>query len=88
VDKAKPFKILKRIDARHPVVRRKFKRIRHQTNGARDWFDRLRRANPTLFAHWSRVVATAEHGGPCDSIGSRAVLGVGAEIPMEFTSPR
>src|SRR5450631_604522 len=22
------------------------------TKGARDWFDRLRRANPALFAHW------------------------------------
>src|SRR5262245_54876231 len=32
--------------------RRKFKRMRHQTKGARDWFDRLRRANPALFAHW------------------------------------
>src|SRR5215469_5672893 len=44
---------LKRIDA-YVIrwVRRKFKRMRHQTKGARDWFDRLRRANPTLFAHW------------------------------------
>jgi hypothetical protein len=33
--------------------RRKFKRMRHQTKGARDWFDRVRRANPTLFAHWT-----------------------------------
>lgn len=33
-------------------ARRKFKRMRHQTKGARDWFDRLRRTNPTLFAHW------------------------------------
>jgi len=33
-------------------ARRKFKRLRHQTKGARDWFDRLRRANPTLLAHW------------------------------------
>jgi group II intron reverse transcriptase/maturase len=33
-------------------ARRKFKRLRHQTKGARDWFDRLRRANPKLFAHW------------------------------------
>jgi Group II intron, maturase-specific domain len=44
---------LKRIDlyvirwARH-----KFKRLRHQTKGARDWFARLVRANPKLFAHW------------------------------------
>jgi len=44
---------LKRIDA-YVIrwVRRKFKRMRHQTKGARDWFDRLRRANPELFAHW------------------------------------
>jgi hypothetical protein len=31
---------------------RKFKRLRRKTKGARDWFDRLHRANPTLFAHW------------------------------------
>jgi hypothetical protein len=45
---------LKRIDA-YVIrwVRRKFKRMRHQTKGARDWFDRIRRANPTLFAHWT-----------------------------------
>jgi group II intron reverse transcriptase/maturase len=33
-------------------ARRKFKRLRRKTKGARDWFDRLRRANPALFAHW------------------------------------
>ncbi len=33
-------------------ARRKFKRLRRKTKGARDWFDRLRRANPRLFAHW------------------------------------
>jgi RNA-directed DNA polymerase len=33
-------------------ARRKFERLRRKTKGARDWFDRLRRANPTLFAHW------------------------------------
>ena len=33
-------------------ARRKFKRLRHQTKGARDWFARLVRANPKLFAHW------------------------------------
>jgi hypothetical protein len=32
--------------------RRQFKRMRHRTKGARDWFDRFRRANPHLFAHW------------------------------------
>ena len=44
---------LKRIDA-YVIrwARRKFKRMVHQTKGARDWFDRLRRATPTLFAHW------------------------------------
>jgi hypothetical protein len=37
---------LKRIDA-YVIrwARRKFKRMRHQTKGARDWFDRLRRTN-------------------------------------------
>jgi hypothetical protein len=45
---------LKRIDA-YVIkwARRKFKRMRHQTKGARDWFDRFRRANPKLLAHWS-----------------------------------
>ncbi|MFM9943244.1 MAG: group II intron maturase-specific domain-containing protein [Hyphomicrobiaceae bacterium] len=33
-------------------ARRKYKRMVHQTKGARDWFDRIRRANPKLFAHW------------------------------------
>ena len=33
-------------------ARRKFKRLRLKTKGARDWFDRLRRTNPTPFAHW------------------------------------
>jgi RNA-directed DNA polymerase len=44
---------LKRIDA-YVIrwARRKFKRMRHQTKGARDWFDRLHRVNPQLFAHW------------------------------------
>jgi hypothetical protein len=34
-------------------ARRKYKRLRPRTKGARDWLERLRRANPTLFAHWS-----------------------------------
>ena len=40
---------LKRIDA-YVIrwARRKFKRMRHQTKGARDWFDRLHRATPAL----------------------------------------
>jgi len=45
--------LLKRIDA-YVIrwARRKFKRMRHRTKGARDWFDRFRRTNPHLFAHW------------------------------------
>ena len=45
---------LKRIDA-YVIrwARRKFKRMRHQTKGARDWLDRLHSANPILFAHWT-----------------------------------
>jgi RNA-directed DNA polymerase len=44
---------LKRIDAYVTRwARRKYKRMVHWTKGARDWFDRLRRTNPTLFAHW------------------------------------
>jgi group II intron reverse transcriptase/maturase len=31
---------------------RKFKRFRHNTEGARDWLERLRCANPTLLVHW------------------------------------
>jgi group II intron reverse transcriptase/maturase len=44
---------LQRIDA-YVIrwARRKFKRMRHQTKGARDWFGRFRRANRLLFAHW------------------------------------
>ncbi len=44
---------LKRIDA--SVIRwarRKFKRLRRRPKGAREWLARIRRANPTLFAHW------------------------------------
>jgi group II intron maturase len=44
---------LQRIDA-YVIrwARRKFKRMRHQTKGARDWFGRFRRSNRHLFAHW------------------------------------
>jgi RNA-directed DNA polymerase len=44
---------LKRIDLY--VIRwacRKFKRFRHNTEGARDWLERLRRTNPALLVHW------------------------------------
>jgi RNA-directed DNA polymerase len=33
-------------------ARRKFKRLRSRTKGARDWLARVVRANPKLFAHW------------------------------------
>ena len=41
---------LRRIDA-YVIrwARRKYRRMVHQTRGARDWFDRLRRAKPRLF---------------------------------------
>ena len=44
---------LKRIDA-YVIrwARRKFKRLRRRPKGAREWLARMRRANPTLFAHW------------------------------------
>ena len=34
-------------------ARRKFKRLRRKTKGARDWFDRLRRADAKLSEHAS-----------------------------------
>jgi RNA-directed DNA polymerase len=33
-------------------ARRKFKRLRHNAEGAREWLERLRRANPALLAPW------------------------------------
>jgi RNA-directed DNA polymerase len=44
---------LKRIDV-YVIrwARRKFKRLRRKTKGAREWFGQLCRVNPTLFAHW------------------------------------
>ncbi len=44
---------LKRIDA-YVIrwARRKFKRLRRQTRGARDWLARIRGDHPALFAHW------------------------------------
>ena len=57
---------LKRIDA-YVIrwARRKFKRMRHQTKGARDWLDRLRRATPRTLPIGRYVMATAEHREPC-----------------------
>jgi group II intron reverse transcriptase/maturase len=34
-------------------ARRKFKRMRHQSKGVRDWLARVRRATPRLLAHWA-----------------------------------
>jgi RNA-directed DNA polymerase len=55
---------LKRIDA-YVIrwARRKFKRLRHQTKGAREWFERLCRDNPTLFAHWSLCYGNGRTSG-------------------------
>ena len=74
---------LKRIDA-YVIrwARRKFKRLRHQTKGARDWFEGYAvPIQPSL--HIGRyVMATAEHRGPCESRGSCTVLGApGGESP-------
>ena len=57
-------------------ARRKFKRLRRKTKGARDWFERgfavqIRLSSLT----GSYVMATAEHREPYESRGSRTVLG-------------
>jgi hypothetical protein len=59
---------LKRIDA-YVIrwARRKYKRMVHRTKGARDWFDRVRRANPALFAHWPLATMPRQRA----NIGSR-----------------
>ena len=44
-------------------ARRKFKRLRHRTKGAREWFARLRRATPTLFAHWQLCYGNGRASG-------------------------
>ena len=44
-------------------ARRKFKRLRHRTKGARDWFARHRRATPTLFAHWQLCYGNGRTSG-------------------------
>ena len=64
-------------------VRRKFKRLRRKTKGARDWFDRLRRVNPTLFAHWQLCQGNGRTSEPYESRGSRTHLGApGVETPL------
>jgi len=55
--------------------------MRHQTMGARDWFDRIRRANPTLFAHWTLCHGKRpKHREPCDSRGSCTVSGSARKV--------
>jgi RNA-directed DNA polymerase len=44
-------------------ARRKFKRLRCMTKGARDWFERVRRLNPTLFAHWRLCYGSGRTSG-------------------------
>ncbi len=39
-------------------ARRKFKRLRYKSKGARDWFCRVQRENPDLFAHWRLCYGT------------------------------
>jgi group II intron reverse transcriptase/maturase len=55
---------LRRIDA-YVIrwARRKYKRMVHQTKGGRDWFDRLRRKTPRLFAHWSLCYGNGRASG-------------------------
>jgi hypothetical protein len=64
-------------------VRRKFKRLRRKPKGARDWFDRLRRVNPTLFTHWQLCHGNGRTSEPYESRGSRTDLGApGVETPL------
>jgi hypothetical protein len=72
----KPFLLRGRIDL-YVIrwARRKFKRLRHQTKGARDWFAQLLCANPKLFAHWQLCHG---NGAPrrCASL-----ISIGFELP-------
>ena len=36
-------------------ARRKYRRLRRRPKGAREWLAQVRRADPTLFAHWRFV---------------------------------
>jgi RNA-directed DNA polymerase len=44
-------------------ARRKFMRLRRKTKGTRDWFERLRRANPLLFVHWQLCYGNGRTSG-------------------------
>src|ERR1019366_3975165 len=63
-------------------ARRKFKRLRGRSRGAKQWLARVRRVRPTLFPHWRVFNVAAEHRKPCELRGSRTVLGArGGESP-------
>jgi hypothetical protein len=58
-------------------ARRKYQRMVHQTR-ARDWFDRLRRATPKLFAHWAAAGAAY---ACCACSGAAALFGRAQPMP-------
>ena len=63
--------------------RNKYKRLRSRTAGARDWFARVVRAKPCLFAHCVFCMSTTEHREPYEPRGSLTDLGArGGEIPL------
>ena len=50
---------LRRIDFHlRKWARRKYKRFRQRPKAAREWFARIIKANPGLFAHWQLLHAT------------------------------
>jgi len=60
------YESLRRIDFHlRKWARRKYKRFRHQPKAAREWFTRIIRTKPELFAHWQLL-----YGGRLDT-GSR-----------------
>jgi len=55
---------LRRIDFHlRAWVRRKFKRFRQTSKGAREWLARVIKTNPGLFAHWPLLYDTRLHTG-------------------------
>jgi hypothetical protein len=81
---------LKRIDV-YVIrwARRKFKRLRRKTKGARDWLSGFAAQIQLCSLTGSYVMATAEHREPYESRGSRTVLGArGGEIPPRDSTKR
>jgi hypothetical protein len=71
-------------------ARRKFKRLRHKTKGARDWFERLRRANPGLFAHWQLCHGNGRTSGvgmPAETRATILCLSSPVLIGQSFREP-